>query len=108
MDDLERLEAGIRHAVEEALAAKQENGDEVEDELVEDASRQNLPNGGGAAGDVDASLACDGRRALEGRVEAVGDEVERRPAGHVDRLVLVMRKDKDGSVVRRVFSPPTP
>ena len=69
-------------------------------------ARQRLPNGGGAAGDVDSAITCGLRGARERRAEAVADEIERRPAHEVDRLVLVVREDEDGSVVRRLVAPP--
>ena len=42
----------------------------------------------------------------EGRFEAVGDEVERRPTGHLDRFVLEVREDEHGCVVGRLLAPP--
>src|SRR5205823_4314656 len=38
---------------------------------------------------------------------AVDDEIERRPARELDRLVLVVCEDEDRSVVRRLVAPPT-
>src|SRR5204863_319488 len=46
------------------------------------------------------------RRARERGIESVGDEVEGRSAGHLDRHVLMVREDKDRSVVRGVIAPP--
>ena len=80
VDDLDRLEAGIGDAVEEPLAGAEQDGDEVEDELVDHACRERLAHGRRAAGDVDSAIACGLRGARERGVEAVGDEVERRPA----------------------------
>src|SRR6185312_3208067 len=44
--------------------------------------------------------------ASECGVEAVADEIERRPARELDRLVLVVREDEDWSVVGRLVAPP--
>ncbi len=41
-----------------------------------------------------------------GRGKPAGDEVKRRPALHLDRVVRVVGEDKDGSVVRRLLAPP--
>src|SRR5205823_6274755 len=79
VDLLHRLEARIRDAVEEALAGAEQDGNEVEHELVDHACTQRLTHGGCAAGDVDSSVAGGFRGARERRVEAVGDEVKRRP-----------------------------
>src|SRR5437879_1195626 len=86
VENLERLKAGVRYAFEEGLTGTQEHRDEVENDLVDHACCECLTHGGGAAGDVDATLARSLRRAGERGVEALGDEVERRPARHLDRL----------------------
>src|SRR5204862_6751048 len=46
------------------------------------------------------------RGARERGVEAAADEIERRLARELDRLVLVVREDEDRSVVRRLVAPP--
>src|SRR5205085_4307588 len=43
----------------------------------------------------------------ERSVEAVGNEVEGRPARQLDGVVLVMREDEHRGVVRRFLAPPT-
>src|SRR3954453_9228767 len=108
VDDLDRLKAGIGDAVEEPLTGAEQDGGEVEDEFVDHASRKRLAHGRRAAGDVDSAVPCGLRGALERGVEAVADEIERRPASKLDRLVLVVREDEDRSVVRRGGPPPTP
>src|SRR5207248_10972700 len=59
-----------------------------------------------AAGDVDSANARGLRGERERGVEAVDDEVERRPAGELDRLVRVVGEDEDRSVIRRLLAPP--
>ena len=66
MDDLDRLKAGIGDAVEEALAGAEQDGDEVEDELVDHAGSERLAHGRCAAGDVDAPIT----RGLQARANA--------------------------------------
>ena len=88
MDDLDRLEAGIGDAVEEPLTGAEQDGDEVEDELVDHACRKRLAQSRGAAGDVDSAITCGLRGARERGVEAVADEIEGCPARELDRLVL--------------------
>src|SRR6516165_7668924 len=59
-----------------------------------------------AAGDVDSAITCGLRGARKRGVETVDDEIERRPARELDRLVLVARENEDRSVVRRLVAPP--
>src|SRR5262245_55108988 len=70
------------------------------------ACRKRLAHSRRAAGDVDSAITCGLRGARERGVEAVADEIERRPARELDRLVLVVREDEDRSVVRRLVAPP--
>jgi len=58
VDDLDRFEAGIGDAVEEPLTGAEQDGDEVEDELVDHACRKRLAHGRRAAGDVDSAITC--------------------------------------------------
>ena len=106
VDDLDRLEAGIRDAIEEPLTGAEQDGDEVEDELVDHACRKRLAHGRRAAGDVDSAITCGLRGARERGVEAVADEIERRPARELDRLLLVVREDEDRRVIGRLVAPP--
>src|SRR5262249_6401517 len=77
VDDLDRLEAGIGDAVEEPLTGAEQDGDEVEGELVDHACHERLAHGRRAAGDVDSAITCGLRGARECGVEAVADEIER-------------------------------
>src|SRR4029453_10134165 len=77
-------------AVEDPLAGPEQDRGDVERELVDDPGDERLPNGGSAARDVNAVVAGRLTRLCVGGVEAVGDEVEGRPALHLDRLTSVM------------------
>jgi len=54
VDHLDRLQAGVLHSVEQALAGAEQNGNDVEHKLADHARRERLPHGAGATGDVDA------------------------------------------------------
>jgi len=56
--------------------------------------------------DVDALGAGSFAGLGVGGVEAIGDEVKRRPALHLDRRVRVMGEHEHGSVVGRLGPPP--
>jgi hypothetical protein len=58
VDDLDRLKAGIGDAVEEPLAGAEQDGGEVEYELVDHACRKRLAHGRHAAGDVHSAITC--------------------------------------------------
>jgi hypothetical protein len=92
--------------VEQPLAVPEEHRGDVERQLVDDPGRERLAHGRGAARDVDAAIAGGRRGLLEGHVEAVGDEVERRAALQLDRVVGVVGHDEDGGVVGRLVAPP--
>jgi hypothetical protein len=52
VDYLHRLEAGIGDAVEERLPGAEQDGDEIEDELVDHPCGERLAHGGCAASNV--------------------------------------------------------
>ena len=95
----------IRRGRRSARRTQQDWGD-VERELVDDSGDERLPNGGGAARDVYAVVAGRLTGQCVGGVEAVGDEVEGRPALHLDRLAGVMGEHEHRCVVRRLGPPP--
>src|SRR5215467_4604049 len=74
-DHLDRLETGVGHPVEQPLAGAEQDGNEIEHQLVDHARRERLAHGGGATRYVDPKLTRHRRRALEGSREAFGDEV---------------------------------
>ena len=75
VDDLDRLEAGIDDAVEEPLTGAEQDGDDVEAELVDHAYRKRLPHRRRAAGDVDSTITCSLQRCQR------CNSIPRRPRG---------------------------
>jgi hypothetical protein len=104
---LEHLQRRLDAAVEEPLATAEEDRGDAERELVELAGGDRLADGRGPARDVDLAV-----RRLPGHPERVGeagrDEVERRPARHLDRRSLVVGEHEHRRVVRRLLAPPAP
>ena len=60
----------------------------------------------GATAETHVGAAGRGARLLERRLDAVGHEVERRAALHLDRLARVVREHEHRVVVRRLVTPP--
>src|SRR2546430_11602562 len=108
MQDLDGLKPERLDAVEDPLAGAEQDGRDVERELVDDPGTEGLAHSRGATRDVYAALAGRLTRLCVSGVEAVGDEVEGRPAFHLDRLVGVMGEHKHRRVGRRVGAPPAP
>src|SRR3954470_13787240 len=106
MQHLYRLHAEGFDAVEDPLAGPEQNRGDVERELVDDPGDQRLPHGPGTPRDVHAVIAGGFARLCVGGVEPAGDEMEARPAVHLDRLASVMGEHEHRSVVRRLRSPP--
>src|SRR3954469_23886343 len=106
MQDLDGLKPERLDAVEDPLTGAEQDRRDVERELVDDAGNEGLAHSRGATRDVYAAL--PGRLAClcVSGVEAAGDEVEGRPAFHLDRLVSVMSEHKHRRVVRRLGTPP--
>jgi hypothetical protein len=92
--------------VEQTFAMTEQDGHDVEHEFVDRACRERLPHSRCAAGDGDVAVAGGSLRLREGRVEACCDEVERRPALHLYRLVGVVGKDERRRLVGRLVAPP--
>ena len=106
MQHLDGLEPEGFDAVEDPLAGPEQDRGDVERELVDDPGDERLPHGRGAARDIYAVVAGRLTRLCVGGVEAVGDEVEGRPALHLDRLAGVMGEHEHRRVVRRLGPPP--
>src|SRR3954447_7210759 len=106
MQDLDGLKPERLHAVEDPLAGAEQDRRDVERELVDDPGNEGLAHSRGATRDVHAALAGRLARLCVSGVEAAGDEVEGRPAVHLDRLVSVMGEHKYRRVVRRLGTPP--
>ena len=106
MQGLHGRQPELGDPVEQPLALPEKHRGDVERQLVHDPGRERLTHRRGAARDVDAAVAGDRRGLLERRFEAVGDEVKRRAALHLDRVVGVVGEDEDGGVIRRLVAPP--
>src|SRR3954465_1128370 len=108
MQDLDGLKPERLDAVKDPLAGAEQDRRDVERELVDDSGNGGLAHSRGATRDVYAALAGGLTRLRIGGVEAARDEVEDRPAFHLDRLVSVMGEHEHGRVVRRLGAPPPP
>src|ERR671934_1835054 len=106
MQDLDGLEPERLDAVEDPLAGAEQDRRDVERELVDDPRNEGLAHSRGATRDVHAALAGRLTRLCVSGVEAAGDEVEGRPAFHLDRLSSVMGEQKHRRVIRRLGTPP--
>src|SRR3954466_7310730 len=108
MQDLNGLKPERLDAVEDPLAGAEQDRRDVQRELVDDPGNEGLAHSRGAACDVYAALPGRLARLCVSGVEAAGDEVEGRPALHLDRLVSVMGEHEHRRVVRRLRTPPPP
>src|ERR1700716_1629955 len=108
MQDLDGLKPERLDAVEDPLAGAEQDRRDVERELVDDPGNEGLAHSRGATRDVYAALAGRLTRLCVSGVEAVGDEVEGRPAFHLDRLLSGMGGDQNPGVGRRLGGPPAP
>src|ERR671911_2600061 len=106
MQHLNGLKPERLDAVEDPLAGAEQDRRDVERELVDDPGSEGLAHSRGAARDVYAALPGRLTRLCVSGVEAVGYEVEDRPAIHLDRLASVMGEHKHRRVVRRLGTPP--
>src|SRR5436309_5773194 len=106
MQDLNGLKPERLDAVEDPLAGAKQDRRDVERELVDDPGNEGLAHSRGATRDVYAALSGRLTRLCVSGVEAAGDEVEGRPAFHLDRLSSVMGEHEDWRVVRRLGPPP--
>src|SRR3954467_10982753 len=106
MQDLDRLKPERLDAVEDPLAGAKQDRRDAGRELVDDAGNEGRAHRRGATRDVHAALAGRLTRLCVSSVEAAGDEVEGRPALHLDRLSSVVGEHEDRRVVRRLGTPP--
>src|SRR2546421_12816577 len=106
MQDLAGLKPERLDAVEDPLARAEQDRRDVERELVDDPGNEGLAHSRGATRDVYAALAGRLTRLCVSGVEAVGDEVEGRPAFHLDRLVSLMGEHNHRRAVTRLGTPP--
>src|ERR687883_1607107 len=106
MQDLDGLERERLDAVEDPLAGAEQDRRDVERELIDDPGNEGLAHSRGATRDVYAALPGRLARLCVSGVEAAGDEVEGRPAFHLDWLVSVVGEHEHRCVVRRLGTPP--
>src|SRR5712671_2391745 len=76
--------------VEEPLTAAEQDGHDRQVHLVHEAGPQVLLDRGCATAEPDVPAVGSFERSIKGRFDALGDEVERRPALHGDRCPRVM------------------
>jgi hypothetical protein len=93
--------------VPEPLPAPQHDGHHDDVQVVDQVGGQERADGGRAAADADipSSGSLTGLRERLGRAGV--EEVERRPAVHLDRGPRVVGEDENRGVERRVVSPPS-
>jgi hypothetical protein len=92
----EQFELSVRRALQQPLAGAEQDGDDVQAQLVDQAGGKVLVDGRGAASDCDTPLAGHRARPFQRRLDALGDEVERRAANHLQGRALVVREDEHG------------
>src|SRR3954454_7143585 len=100
---------GLLEALEsipEAYASAEQDRDHDDVHVVDEPRGREVPDHGGASADAYVLTV----RRLAGRLQRLRgrslDEVERRPALHLDGWSRVMREDEDRRVERRVGAPP--
>jgi predicted ester cyclase len=108
LDGPHLLESHIRvpEVVEEAGTATEQHRNDVQLELVQQPRGQILLDDLAAAPQHDVFGAGGLLCLFERGLDSVGDEVERRPSLHLDRITRVMGEDEHGVVVGRVVTPP--
>jgi hypothetical protein len=72
----EQFELNVGRAFQQPLAGAEQDGDDVQPQLVDQAGGKVLVDGRGAAGDCDIAVAGRLARPFERRLGAVGDEVD--------------------------------
>ncbi len=92
--------------LEQRLARAKQQRRDREVQLVHLPRAQVLPDGRRAAADTNVGAAGGLARAPERLLDPAGDEVERRPALHLQRRPRVVREHEHRHVVGRVLAPP--
>ena len=93
-------------AVEQPLAAAQEHRHHDDVQLVDQTGSRVLPDGRGAASEPHVEAGGRVGRPLQRRLDPLGDEVERGPAGHGQRWTGMVGEHEDVVVEGRVLTPP--
>ena len=105
-DHLDGFEGGIANVLKQPLPGPEHDRDDVEIELVEQPGRQVLLHNACAAGNRDVVVIRRRPGSLEGGLDPVGDERERRPTLHRQRLARVVAEYEHRRVEGRVLAPP--
>jgi hypothetical protein len=92
---------------EELLARPQEDRWDGEMDVVNKSSAQKLLDRRNTSSDPNVFSVCCGGSTLHGSVNAVGNEMERSLPRHKDGGSRVVSQHEHGSMVRRIFAPPT-
>src|SRR5262249_9308266 len=110
LDRLNLSEPRLRIAeiVEQARATAENDRNHRNDDLVEQACRKILLYDARATADRDVLFGRCGPGLLECRLDAVGDEVERRSSFHLERLARMAGQNEDCVVVWRIVPPVAP
>src|SRR6185295_12438449 len=88
-------------AVQQVLAAAEQDRGDYQMELVDESGPQILPDGGDAAAQADILAAGRVPRLLERGVNPLGDEPELRAARHPERRSGMVREYENRGVIRR-------
>ena len=95
-------------SVPQPYAAAEQDRDHDDVRVVDEPGGEEVADDAGTSTDTDVQAA----RGLAGRLQGLGrrgvEEVERRPALHLDRRARVVREDEHRGVERRVGTPPRP
>jgi hypothetical protein len=108
MERLDRCEARVLNAVEQPLAAAQQNRNDGERQLIQDSRRERLARRRRAAGNGDVLLAGRGPCLFERGAESLRHEEERGSSVHLDRFMRVVGEDEHRRVIGRLITPPAP
>src|SRR2546430_9798772 len=106
VDDTAELQRHVRdrEVLEEARPRAEQDGDEMELELVEQSRRQRLLADARAAGDLDVLPPGDRESLLDGGFDAVGHEGERRSSLLRHGVAPVARHDEHGHAEGRIVA----
>src|SRR5258708_17454839 len=77
-------------------------------QFIDEPSAEILLNCCDTAANSYVALLCSIFRTLQRRMDAVGDEVKRRSALHLERFARMVGQDKRRDMIWRVLAPPPP
>jgi hypothetical protein len=100
------LELEVANVLEQPLAATEQDGDEVELELIDQAGGEILLDEVGASPEEHILAAHGVPRLLERGLDPIGDEDEGGASLHLQRLAGMVGEHEDRRVEERVVAPP--